>query len=116
MSERPDEVRVVVVKLEGENAWIAACMSENTYDVIGAEDWDKWKRDALPLVLADWRSYEVREVVLRVPQDTLDALFAVGPVTAEVVLTCQQCGDTAPCPPMGRAAPPCPHPNYVAGS
>jgi hypothetical protein len=81
----PDDIRCLVVKLEGEHPWIAACMSDGTYDVLDAEDWDEWKRKALDLVLADWQAYEIREVVVRVPQKALEALFAVGPVDAVVV-------------------------------
>jgi hypothetical protein len=84
MSALPDEVRAVVVKLDDtERPWIAACMSLGTWDVIGEEDWQAWRSKALDLVLSDWQSYEVREVVLTVPQDQLDALFAVRAIDAE---------------------------------
>ena len=83
-----DEVRAVVVKIRDdeypERPWIAAAMSAGTYDVIGEEDWQKWRAEALPLVLADWQRYDVREVTIRVPQGQLDALFAVDTIEAEV--------------------------------
>lgn len=84
-----DQVRAVVVKLSDpdypERAWVACSMSESTYDIIGEEDWQAWKAKALDLCLADWRSYEIREVTLHVPQGALDVLFSAGPVSVEVV-------------------------------
>lgn len=83
------EVRALVVKLRDdkfpEQPWIAACMSADTYDVIGEDDWQAWRRKALRMVLADWEAYDVREVTIRVPQAQLDALFAVEAVDGEVV-------------------------------
>lgn len=82
------KVRAVVVKLRDdqfpESPWIAACMSLSTYDAIGGNDWEAWRREALPMVLADSESYEVREVTISVPQAQLDALFAVDVIDGEV--------------------------------
>jgi hypothetical protein len=84
----PDRVRAIVVKLQDdrwpERAWVVATMSANTWDAIGDEDFEEWKRKALDLVLADWQSYEIREVWLDIPQAPLDALFAVESITTEV--------------------------------
>jgi hypothetical protein len=55
-----------------------------TYDAIGEEDWQAWKQEALGLCLDDWRSYEIREVELRIPQADLEALFDSGPIDAVV--------------------------------
>lgn len=85
--EATNKVRAVVVKLRDdsypEKPWIACCMSLDTWDVIGEEDWQTWKHQALPMVLADWQDYDIREVVLSVPQSQLDALFAVDEIRAE---------------------------------
>lgn len=117
MSVEYNDVRAVVVKLDDETPWIAACLSEDIYDVIGAEGWAVWKRKALLMVVDDWAGYEVREVVLRVPLVDLDSLFVFGGVNVEVRPTCQQCGDTTPCP-TGRVAVggTCGHPDYVPPS
>lgn len=82
---RPFEVRALVVRLEDERPWIAACMSADIYDIIDVDEWDEWKRKALEMVLpvSYLPHYEVREIVLRVPQADLDALFAVGPIDVE---------------------------------
>jgi gamma-glutamyltranspeptidase len=83
-----DRIRAVVVQLyDGdytERAWVVATMSEGTWEAIGAEDFEDWKRKALDMVLADWRDYEIREVWLDVPQSQLDDLFAAPPITVEV--------------------------------
>lgn len=82
-----DKIRAVVVKLRHDSyptPWVACTMSMVTYEVIGDEDWEEWKRKALDLCLADHLAYEVREVTLRIPQDKLEELFSVESIDVEV--------------------------------
>ena len=89
-SRLSDRVRAVVVKLYDadpaytERAWVACSMSESTYELLDDAEWIRWRTKALDSVLADWRSYEIREVVIRIPQEPLEALFAADPIIAEV--------------------------------
>jgi hypothetical protein len=46
-----------------ERAWVACTMSAGTYDVIGEEDWQAWKQEALGL--ASKRQDHVRRVARR---------------------------------------------------
>lgn len=73
----PEKTRLLVARLEGERyPMICGAMSESTWEVIGPEDWDKWKREMLEKAFGpDWTAYDTVEVLITIPSSQLNEMF-----------------------------------------
>jgi hypothetical protein len=72
------KLRVLVAK-EPDSNWpvIFAAMSEDTWEIIPPEEWDKFKRDqAAEWLGPDWTANDFAEAVLPVPMASLRSLFS----------------------------------------
>jgi hypothetical protein len=85
MPARPIRLRVVVGLLEGEDRpFVAGAAEEDMYEIIPPEEWDRFVSEMKRRSIADWGSYDWREVVVTVPLEPVMAHLRAAVIEGEV--------------------------------